>query len=648
MSLFTRARRHVDMNRVKEMREKKIKEETIAEVKEQQEEILAELKKIEIKESPKYSNWRRELTEQMTTVDMGMINLPGMGDANLADFDFPVTALGSSPGYSQDGNNYTFGPASAGVPPAETASLNIKMNSEKYDTIVFDFVAGTIDHKLLVITGSDGGSNTYELSNTTGRKELRLLPSDRKKSVSIAFNIGRDAGGGLGTNKMLNMSFRRVAPMNLVVGLDDPEANSFIRGGLGGSEERRKQLKDMLEAGNEWMVYNGLEPSKTTPGDIAVSPTPYSPGTKYSTKPDGSQGFPEPGELNKGNDGKWYEYGPGGWVPIPSVDAGGGDDTMVAGLRPDGTEGFNQPGDEVYDPATKKKYKLVPRKGYGYNQWIPIEKAGGGDTMVAHYEPQYSNWRRELQETITMSTNDIMTTTLPAAGDVDLESVSQTATPGSDNSGGSDGTYSFGDYDGTGNGGFTFRLDTRKYDTLKFSASGGNATRIELSVGDEDFQTLSSGTNTITISSANRGQNVLFTFNAFKSGGSGATEASISGTAFQRRTNISTGIRLDDPDANAFVRMGDMNNLSAEERKAKLKDMLYSGNEYLTKYTNVTPSQTAPGDIELAGTYNSPGDAYSSPNQIKWPRDYRKPGDQYPGQYYDKHMKMWVPVVKKA
>ena len=39
------------------------------------------------------------------------------------------------------------------------------------------------------------------------------------------------------------------------------------------------------------MVYNGLEPSKTTPGDIAVSPTPYSPGTKYSTKPDGSRNF---------------------------------------------------------------------------------------------------------------------------------------------------------------------------------------------------------------------------------------------------------------------------------------------------------------------------------------------------------------------
>ena len=88
MSLFTRARRHVDMNRVKELREEKIKEETIAEVQRQQENILAELKRIDVKENPKYSNWRRELTEQMTTVDMGMVNLPGMGDANLLTLIF--------------------------------------------------------------------------------------------------------------------------------------------------------------------------------------------------------------------------------------------------------------------------------------------------------------------------------------------------------------------------------------------------------------------------------------------------------------------------------------------------------------------------------------------------------------------------------
>ena len=66
MSLFTRARRHVDMNRVKKLREEKIKEETIAEVQRQQENILAELKRIEVKENPKYSNWRRDLNEAIT------------------------------------------------------------------------------------------------------------------------------------------------------------------------------------------------------------------------------------------------------------------------------------------------------------------------------------------------------------------------------------------------------------------------------------------------------------------------------------------------------------------------------------------------------------------------------------------------------
>ena len=63
MSLYSKARKHIDMNRVKELREEEIKEQKIAEVKEQQEEILAELKRIEIKEDPKYYNWRRELEE---------------------------------------------------------------------------------------------------------------------------------------------------------------------------------------------------------------------------------------------------------------------------------------------------------------------------------------------------------------------------------------------------------------------------------------------------------------------------------------------------------------------------------------------------------------------------------------------------------
>ena len=275
MSLFTRARRHVDMNRVKELREEKIKEEKTAEVQKQQEDILAELKKIEIKESPKYSNWRRELNETITmsTASMGMINYPAVGNADLAQFDYPVEVLGSSPDFSKSGNNYTFGPASAGIPPAETSSLTFEMNSEIYDTIVFDFVNSGVIDELTVVTGSDGGLSTYNISTSSGRKVVTLVPADRKKLVTVAWSIKRSAGGGLGTNKILNVAFQRRTPMNIVVALDDPRANSFIRGGLGGSEERRKQLKDMLDAGNELMIKLGLDPSKTSPGDIELAGT---------------------------------------------------------------------------------------------------------------------------------------------------------------------------------------------------------------------------------------------------------------------------------------------------------------------------------------------------------------------------------------
>ena len=40
--------------------------------------------------------------------------------------------------------------------------------------------------------------------------------------------------------------------------------------------------------------------------------------------------------MNKGNDGKWYEYGPGGWVPIPSVQKQKKQSTMVAHHEPEG------------------------------------------------------------------------------------------------------------------------------------------------------------------------------------------------------------------------------------------------------------------------------------------------------------------------
>ena len=65
MSLYTRGCKHIDMKRVKEMHEEKIREEVI-ELKRQQQEIIAELKEIESQES-KSCDWRRELHERMTS-----------------------------------------------------------------------------------------------------------------------------------------------------------------------------------------------------------------------------------------------------------------------------------------------------------------------------------------------------------------------------------------------------------------------------------------------------------------------------------------------------------------------------------------------------------------------------------------------------
>ena len=239
MSLFARTRRHVDMNRVKELREEKIKEEKIAEVQKQQEEILAELKLIEIKESPKYSNWRRDLSEAMTTSDMGMVNYPAMGDVDLG------SAM-SSISLSGDGGE-------AGYNAVTKSSTG---NRSKYDTMVVTISTTSSDWIIspssVPQTIASGGSGSHRV----------VLP----RTYSGLYFSAKDDG-----SFSASVQYQRRAPVNVLVPLDDPEANSFIRGGLGGDKERREKLKEMLEAGNEWMRYLNLDPSQTSPGDIELA-----------------------------------------------------------------------------------------------------------------------------------------------------------------------------------------------------------------------------------------------------------------------------------------------------------------------------------------------------------------------------------------
>ena len=50
------------------------------------------------------------------------------------------------------------------------------------------------------------------------------------------------------------------------------------------------------------------------------------------------------------------------------------------------------------------------------------------------------------------------------------------------------------------------------------------------------------------------------------------------------------------------------------KKESKIKRYAYS-NEYLSKYTNITPSQTSPGDIELAQA-EYPADDWNQDDEI--------------------------------
>ena len=270
MSLYTKARKHIDMNRVKKLREEKIKRKKIAD--EIREQIREELRNIN---SPEFSNWREGIAEGMTSSGMFNTTLPAQGDVDLGDVTSPIISLGSSPGSSRSGNTYTSGPASAGIPPEVNGGFIIDIDTSEFDTLVFELSPGTIDSFEIIAARGGSQFTDYTLSTSAGRKVLSLKSVDRKKSVSFAFSFSQSSSGSIGTNVIRNLTFQRRTPMNVFVSLDSPEATNFIRTdpsmqGLS-AEDRKKKLMDMLDAGDEYMLkYLGLTGSSARPSDVTM------------------------------------------------------------------------------------------------------------------------------------------------------------------------------------------------------------------------------------------------------------------------------------------------------------------------------------------------------------------------------------------
>ena len=253
---MNRILRHVGNKDFKRTRQRQIdeqKERAVQKLKELQEE-KEERKRIEEAAKPYKSDWRTEIFEAMTTAGMGMINYIPQGDIDLGTAVSDFTLSGPS-GYGWNSVTKTTG-----------------SDRSKYDTIVvtvtsnsseWEIVDGAYDVPDDLVALGKGGTGTYTV----------VIP----RTYGALYYTARDNG-----SISFSTKYQRRSPVNVFVPLDDPEANSFMRGGLGGDKERRAKLKDMLDAGNELMTKLGLDPSKTSPGDIELARINDQPGDSPS------------------------------------------------------------------------------------------------------------------------------------------------------------------------------------------------------------------------------------------------------------------------------------------------------------------------------------------------------------------------------
>jgi hypothetical protein len=384
MNLYTKARKYIDMNRVKKLHEEKIKRKNID--KEIRDQIREELRNLN---SPDFSNWRYDIDEGMTTSALLSTTLPAQGDVDLEYINNNVSTTGTTTGFSQNGNNYTFGPSKHNMDdPFGSSMVMNPIDSTIYDTISFDFSGGTIN--TFYMGTASPASNRYDLSIASGRKTITLKSDDRKSSLSFLFHVenfqidmnGNEAHIPVGTNIISNLSFQRRAPMNVFVSLDSPEATAFIRTdpvmkGLS-AEERKKKLLDMLDAGDEYLLkYLGMAGSKARPSDTTMPDS----WEQASGNPRGDSVPIDP------KTGMPYPFGPtqfpGG---NPQAKTGSGDTQIASAKGPYGTPGADK-------PYVRKGYKDKDGKFVDYDNpatWPSILKKAEKKqkTMVAHHEPE--------------------------------------------------------------------------------------------------------------------------------------------------------------------------------------------------------------------------------------------------------------------
>ena len=272
MNLYTSARKYVDLKRLRRLSEEKIKNKEIAEAQKQQEMILAELEQIEMETSSKFCNWRSELEEGMTTAGMGMRLFSGEGDTDLETVTQDAQAV--TDGSGGTGGTYSYGDYHGTVAGgAAAAGFVLFLDTSKYDTIKFNISGGNSTETSLRFGETP---NTTEISTSNGENTI-TIPSNRSGSkVMLLFTAQKSGADGLPSEATItDIKFQRRSPLNVIVGLDDPEANNFVRTnphlrGLS-AEQREKKLLEMLEAGDEYLLKHlGMISSSARPSETVL------------------------------------------------------------------------------------------------------------------------------------------------------------------------------------------------------------------------------------------------------------------------------------------------------------------------------------------------------------------------------------------
>jgi len=227
-----------------------------------------ELKILANKNSPDYSDWRFDLSENMTTQSMTYATtLPAEGDTTLADVTATEYILDT--GASVDGNIMVLDsnniPGSFGNAKAETGLIDISNFTTLKFNITKRSVGSSEELRLFYRTREmrEGGPNNWYIMRNDffNNQTIDLTYSKDAVGTELEFQIrsffsGSTTPRDYTTWNVNSMVFQRRTPLTVFVPLDSPEASSFVRTGEFSqlsNEQKIDRLRKMMNASDQYL-----------------------------------------------------------------------------------------------------------------------------------------------------------------------------------------------------------------------------------------------------------------------------------------------------------------------------------------------------------------------------------------------------------